>query len=263
MPAGSIADLRSRVDQLTWFHRIDLGNGIVTPGMDKSARKLRALRLPPLSGKSVLDLGANDGYFSFAAEKAGASRVLAVDSFCWNGTAPGGQTRATFDLAREALDSNVEALEADLFDLAPEAVGTFDVVLMLGVLYHLRDPLLGLAHAAALTRETLVVETLVDLVWTQRPAAAFYPGDDVRIGDDTNWWGPNPPAVVGMLRACGFDDVEVIGPRDLLGKLVHTGYNAANIARSRISKRHAPLRWSYLTTDRAIFHARRRPSATA
>jgi tRNA (mo5U34)-methyltransferase len=255
--AMTAGELRRRVSEINWFHRIELGDKIVTPGTDKSPQKLDALRLPSLVGKTVLDIGANDGFFSFAAERAGAARVVAVDSFCWTSDAPGGQTKAGFDLAHEVLDSNVEAIEADLYDLTPENVGSFDVVLMLGVLYHCREPLLAIERLASLTKELLVVESLVDLVWMRRPAAAFYPGADVVPGDESNWWGPNPAALSGMVRACGFAEVELVGQRTLPSKLGHAAYNAANIFHSRVARGRSPLRWAYLSTDRAIVHARR------
>jgi tRNA (mo5U34)-methyltransferase len=260
MSAGHIPstdDLRRKVDALTWFHQIDLGNGIVTPGRDKSARKLAALELPALTGKTVLDVGANDGFFSFAAERAGASRVLAVDSYAWADNPPGFQTKASFDLARDALGSRVESLYADVYDLTPEKLGTFDVVLFLGVLYHLRDPLLALERIASVTNELVVVESLVDSIWATRPVAAFYPEDEVMPGDSSNWWGPNPAALAGMLRACGFRTVARIGDRGLIGKLGHTAYNAANIIHSRTVAGRARLNWAYLSADRAIMHARR------
>jgi tRNA (mo5U34)-methyltransferase len=249
-------DLRRRVNEIGWFHSIDLGNGLITPGSDKSASKLRALHLPALAGKTVLDVGASDGFFSFAAERAGAARVVAVEPY-WSAT--GGQAKAGFDLAHEVLNSKVEPNPpelSDLYNLTPENVGTFDVVLMLGVLYHLRDPLLALERLAGLTNELLVVETLVDSVWAPRPVAAFYPGSEMN-GDATNWWGPNPAAVVGMLRASGFREAEIVGGRSLMGKVGQTAYNAANIAHSRMSAARAPLNWAYLSTDRAVAHARR------
>ena len=73
--------LRARVGELKWHHSIDLGQRIVTPGQDNSPRKLARLNLPrSLEGKTVLDVGAWDGYFSFEAERRGAKRVLATDS---------------------------------------------------------------------------------------------------------------------------------------------------------------------------------------
>ena len=79
-------ELRKQVEAIRWFHRIDLGHGVVTPGLDDTPAKLARLKLPEsFAGKSVLDIGAWDGFFSFEAERRGASRVLAVDSFCWTG----------------------------------------------------------------------------------------------------------------------------------------------------------------------------------
>lgn len=250
----SPAELRQRVNELEWHHQIDLGNGITTPGRDRSDEKLAALRLPSLRGKSVLDIGAWDGYFSFAAERQGASKVLAVDSFAWGGAEWGSQD--SFNLARGVLGSKVEDHYGEVLELSPERVGVHDIVLLLGVLYHMRHPLLALEHAASVTGELLVVETLGDLSFTPRPAAAFYPGSSMN-NDDTNWWGPNAPALVGMLHEVGFTDVEVIGAPSLARKLGQLGYNAANIVHSRISRSRAPLELNYLTTNRLIVHARR------
>lgn len=184
-----------------WWHQIELPDGSVTPGPDRSAEKLAALHLPDLSGKTVLDVGANDGYFSFAAERLGASRVLAVDTFAWR--LPGGKDG--FEYARNALGSKVEDIEIEVLDVSPETVGKFDVVLFLGVLYHMRHPFLALERMANVTNELLVVETLVDMTHFRSPAAAFYPGE--LLGEETNWWGPNPAAVLGMLRNVGFERV--------------------------------------------------------
>ena len=77
-------DLRAAVARQGWFHTIDLGGGIVTPGRDESPRKLGWIGLPAdLSGRSVLDVGAWDGFFSFECERRGAARVVALDGPAW------------------------------------------------------------------------------------------------------------------------------------------------------------------------------------
>lgn len=186
---------------IDWWHQIELPGGRVTPGPDHSAEKLAALHLPDLAGKTVLDVGAFDGYFSFAAERLGASRVVAADSFVWR--RPGGKDG--FEYARQALGSKVEDVEIDVLDISPETVGHFDVVLFLGVLYHMRHPLLSLEKVASVADQLLVVETLIDMTFLRSPAAAFYPWS--MLGDATNWWGPNQAAVVGMLNSVGFERV--------------------------------------------------------
>lgn len=201
-------DLRADVSAITWYHSIDLGHGIRTPGIDNSPLRLGRVGLPAsLAGLTVLDVGAWDGFFSFEAERRGAARVVAADSFSWGGGGWG--SRAGFDLARRALGSRVEDVTIDVMDLSPERVGTFDVVLFLGVLYHLRHPLLALERLASVSRGLLIVETVVDLLDCPRPAAAFYP--DRELNDDpTNWWAPNLPGLHGMLRAVGFSHVETV-----------------------------------------------------
>jgi hypothetical protein len=69
-----------------WWHSIDLGDGVITPGHKDPSfirRELASMRIPPLAGKSVLDIGAWDGFFSFEAERQGARRVVALDHFVW------------------------------------------------------------------------------------------------------------------------------------------------------------------------------------
>lgn len=201
-------ELKQKVDGIKWFHQIDLGQGIVTPGLDDSKTKLGQLKFPErFTGKSVLDIGAWDGFFSFEAERRGASQVLAVDSYSWTGDGWG--TKAGFELARQALNSKVQDRELEVDDVSPASVGTFDVVFFLGVLYHLRHPLLALEKVASVTKELLILETAADLLWSKSPAMAFYQGDELNK-DPTNWWAPNIPGLCGMLRACGFQRVEVV-----------------------------------------------------
>jgi tRNA (mo5U34)-methyltransferase len=201
-------DLRARVDAVRWYHSIDLGQGLVTAGVDDTPYRLARLDLPAsLAGRSVLDIGAWDGFFSFEAERRGASRVVAIDSYSWHG--PGWGNKAGFELARTILGSRVEDQDVDIMDLSPERVGTFDVVFLLGVLYHLPHPLLALERVASVTRGLLILETVVDLVGFRRPAVAFYPDRQLN-NDPTNWWGPNAAAVHGMLQTVGFTSVRTV-----------------------------------------------------
>jgi tRNA (mo5U34)-methyltransferase len=201
-------EIQIQVNRIKWWHQIDLGQGIITPGADPTLERIQHyLCLPDdLRGKTVLDIGAWDGAFSFEAERRGASRVLAIDEFIWAGK--GWASKEGFDFARRALNSKVEDMLIDVYDIGPENVGLFDLVIFSGVLYHLKHPLLALEHVASVCKDQLILSTHIDLINVQRPAIAFYPGEEFS-GDATNWYGPNLPAVQAMLRTVGFERVEV------------------------------------------------------
>ena len=197
--------------KLKWFHSIDLGNGLVTEGL-KSLEILRneadVAFSRGVAGKSVLDIGAWDGFFSFEAWRRGARRVLATDHYCWSG--PGWGTKDGFNLAREVLSaSSVEDMDIDLLDLSHQSVGRFEIVLFLGVFYHLKDPLGALERIVPLAEKLIVVETHIDALDQKRPAMVFYPGRELN-NDTTNWWGPNPACISAMLRLCGCTRVEMV-----------------------------------------------------
>jgi|ERR1700754_1204042 tRNA (mo5U34)-methyltransferase len=199
------ATLRERVDAYYWHHSIDLGNGVVTKGatsLDLTNRIAASLFDGiDLNGKSLLDIGAWNGAYSFEAKRRGCKRVLASDKFCW--THPEIKGRHTFDLALEALGLDVETLEIDVPDIAPASVGVFDAVLFSGVFYHLINPVHLTRQISACARHLLVLETHQDLLDSDRPGMIFYPGRGL-AHDDTNWWGPNPQAVYEILREIGF-----------------------------------------------------------
>lgn len=199
MPATAVRD--EELHAIPWFHRIDLGGGVVTPGSDDTPTKLAQIHLPDdLSGRSVLDIGAWDGFFSFECERRGASRVVALDGGVWKVPDIG---QRGFRYAHRALGSKVEDIGMEVLELGPERPGTFDLVLFLGVLYHLPHPLLSLLHVASVTAGQLILETHVDLLHVDRPAIAYYPGDEC-ANDATNWCGPNRAAVEAMLHTAGF-----------------------------------------------------------
>jgi tRNA (mo5U34)-methyltransferase len=238
-------DLGSRVAALRWYHSIDLGDGIVTRGIDDTPVRLARLDLPAsLAGQAVLDIGAWDGFFSFEAERRGASRVVAADYYSWHGGGWG--SKQGFELARRTLGSKVEDVDIDVMDLSPDLIGTFDVVFFLGVLYHLRHPLLALERVASVTRKLLILETVVDLVGINRPAAAFYPGRELN-GDPTNWWAPNVPGLHGMLKDVGFSQVTTVTP------MPSVAYRAARAVSHHLRGKNS-LALAF-RQDRAVVHA--------
>jgi tRNA (mo5U34)-methyltransferase len=227
-----------------WFHSIDLGYGVVTPGAKTTehlASELEALRLPDLRGRTVLDIGAWDGFYSFEAERRGAARVVALDHFVWSwnrdiweaeragmprnaaGRPPdqsevpeswdpiGLPGKRPFDLVHGTLGSRVEPVVADFMSEDLRWLGSFDVVLFLGVLYHMRDPLGSLRRLAELTRGTAIIETEARLFPAVRetPVCEYFGGTRL-VDDPTNWWAPNEAALRLMLLEAGFDRVDVL-----------------------------------------------------
>lgn len=200
----SAAAQHAKVTTGSWWHSIDLGQGRITPGVHTQEElhdNYRRFALPEnLGGKRVLDMGCWDGFYSFESERRGAT-VVAVD--CWR--------PENFFTARAALGSGVEFHELSVYEAMPERLGTFDVVLFLGVLYHLRHPLLALERICELTKEVAVIESHVvdNLFPTDKPIMEFYEEDELG-GQFDNWWGPNRACLTRMLRAAGFARTEVV-----------------------------------------------------
>ena len=201
--------VREEVGRHFWWHSIDLGAGIVTPGRKTvEDQRLEAdVFFGPidLTGKSVIDIGAWNGAYSFDARKRGATRVLAVDESTW--LDPRFKGKDAFDFANTVLGAEVESRIVDISKPLPSDIGQFDVVLFAGVFYHLRNPIAGLQNAAALAKELLIVETYIDIRDYPRPAMVFYPTDEL-AGDATNWWGPNEACVLALLKDLGFSHID-------------------------------------------------------
>lgn len=198
-----------QVEEISWFHSIDLPDGSITKGLkpnDVLKREAEGVFRYPVTGKSVLDVGSWDGFFSFEAERRGAGSVLSTDWFCWGG--PGWGTKAGYDFAHQAFNSKAESKEVDVFSLDPAAEGQHDVVLFLGVLYHLKNPLEGLERVAAMARECLVVETECVLDCIPYPLLRYYPSRGLN-NDPTNFFVPNRAWLVAALKEIGFARVDV------------------------------------------------------
>ena len=221
MSVVSPADTQQRINELgAWFQNLTL-NGVQTapnhflgdyPAV-KFARFAHALP-DDLSGKSVLDIGCNAGFYSLEMKRRGAARVLGVD----------------FDeryLAQARFAAEVRGVDIEFRQLSVYDVGTlgekFDLVIFMGVLYHLRHPLLALdlirEHVArdlmlfqSMQRgsnEAMRVDSDYDFWETEMFARPDFPTmyfiEHKYAGDPTNWWIPNRACTEAMLRSAGFD----------------------------------------------------------
>jgi tRNA (mo5U34)-methyltransferase len=216
----STDEIRNRVEALgPWFHNLDLGGVRTAPGHflgDYPAVKWQRFAdaiSPDLAGRNVLDIGCNAGFYSIEMKRRGAARVLGIDS-----------EDEYLDQARFAAEVNdveIEFRNLSVYDVA--LLGEkFDVVLFMGVFYHLRHPLLALdlIHEHV-TRDVLVFQSMqrgsdavepverdYDFWETEHFDRPGYPKMhfvEHRYADDpTNWWIPNRACVEAMLRSAGF-----------------------------------------------------------
>ena len=212
--------IRERAAELgPWFHNMELKGVRTAPEHflgDYPAVKWRhfAGSLPAdLTGKTVLDIGCNGGFYSMEMKRRGADRVVGID----------------FDedyLAQARFAASVEGLDIDYRQMSVYDVGAlgerFDIVFFIGVLYHLRHPLLALdlIHEHV-TRDILVFQSLQRGSPDMAKIAADYPFTETAVfdqpgypkmhfieqsysHDNTNWWAPNRACAAAMLRSAGF-----------------------------------------------------------
>jgi tRNA (mo5U34)-methyltransferase len=216
--------IRCRISELgQWFHNIDLGGVQTAPnhflGDYPSCKwKMFQASIPSdLTGKSVLDIGCNGGFYSIEMKRRGAARVLGIDSD------PDYLQQARF--AAQVTGCDIDFRKLDVYEVA--ALGErFDIVLFMGVLYHLRHPLLALDLLYEhVVKETLIFQSLLRGASTVASVEQNYPFSDVNVfrqdgyplmyfvehryaNDPTNWWIPNRACVEAMLRSSGFDILE-------------------------------------------------------
>jgi tRNA (mo5U34)-methyltransferase len=217
---SAIDDLRGTIDKHgPWYHNLTIRTGLTTnPEIgDHPVSRWRLIEpyVPAdLSGKTVLDIGCNAGYFSLEMKRRGATRVLGVDVM------PKVLAQARFMSTWERLP--IELREIDTYDV--ESLGLFDYVIFVGVLYHLKHPLYALEKVAQVCKDTLFFQSVV-----RGPATDFnprdnYPDSEEAIfdapeypklyfveksynGDVSNWWFATPSCLKAMLRTVGFREI--------------------------------------------------------
>jgi tRNA (mo5U34)-methyltransferase len=220
----SPVEIERRVHELgDWFQNLDLCGVRTAPNHflgDYPNFKWRGFEhaIPAdLNGKTVLDIGCNAGFYSLEMKRRGAARVVGIDS--------DEQYLAQARFAAEVNGADIEFRQLDIYDVA-QLRERFDLVLFMGVLYHLRHPLLALD----LLYEHVVKDTLVfqSLMRGSREIAAIekdYPFSETEIFDEpgyplmyfvehryshdpTNWWIPNNACAEAMLRSAGFEIID-------------------------------------------------------
>ncbi len=217
-------DLAELTRSAKWFHAIDFGDGLVSPGRF-------AGRLPPnytlfgvfellsrldLRGATVVDVGTMDGLVAFVMARLGAARVIATDL----------ASRPTFEAGREALALSIDYRVPVQATALPEVVGDerADVIVMAGVLYHVFDPLAVLeACRRALKREGFLIVETSYLFDEGAARMSFSPVDNSGRGIERAnvFWRPSRRALEGMLQLVGFEvvaSVAVDGRLTVLGQ---------------------------------------------
>jgi tRNA (mo5U34)-methyltransferase len=221
--------LRLAISRLgPWYHDVELTPGVSTNPANKQYMANRWGFLKPfvpddLTGKSVLDIGCNAGFFSFEMKKRNAARVVGVDTML--------HVLAQARFLSHWFKQPIELRELSVYDI--ESLGQFDFVVFIGVLYHLRHPLYALDKVASICRDTTYLQSLLRGDARDFEPAANYAFDEKAIferpefprmyfieksfnGDESNWWVPNHSCLKAMARAAGFRKIENSGHPELI-----------------------------------------------
>lgn len=216
------SDLLKSIEGIDWYHTIDLGHGVVTPGFVDHREQIAAYHLPEsMAGLRCLDVATFDGFWSFEMEKRGAAEVIGIDiakgtdvdipmfildeAGSWAETSMGAGHKA----ARKILGSKVRHEICNVYDLTPERFGMFDIVFLSDLLLHLRNPQLALERIASVCRGTAIIgevynpmlECVTDRNLTQY--VLWIPGS-------YTWWQPSSSTLRQMMKVAGFDKVDEV-----------------------------------------------------
>jgi len=233
-----------------WYHTIDLGDGLVTPGLYDFRSTLGNFQFPDdMRGMRVLDVGSATGYFAFEFERRGArvvstelpslrdldrfpgqtvgnslrkiERMIFPDGLNLESLRRGDSERelyrclldGPFQFCRDRLGSKVGRCYSTVYDLTADNTGAgdgFDLIFVGDVLVHTLYPLKALAALAPLCRGELVLAQMLP-EGPQEPAAMLYVGGSDPEEDHVSWWLPNRACLHEMLMKLGFHAVDDVG----------------------------------------------------
>ena len=207
-PFGYVYGLARGREEKGWWHSFELPDGTVIDGVNTLPslnERLSCFPIPgDLRGKRVLDIGTWDGWFAFEMERRGAT-VVAIDD--WD--------NPRFREVHARLGSQVDYRIMDFYDLTPGSVGRFDIVLFMGVLYHLKHPLLALERVCALSTDSVALSSFIlqerhglEPGAERRALMEFYETDEFG-GQTDNWLAPTLSCLPALCRTAGFARVEL------------------------------------------------------
>lgn len=201
-----------------WYHAIEVAPGVVTPGWFDLRPIVERMPWPDVTGKRCLDVGPWDGFLSFELERRGAAEVVAVDigdytQWDWPAATralgpevmaamAGPEVGAGFRVARDLLGSKVELVTANVYELGPELLGRFDVVVCGTLMLHLRDPVRALEAIRSVCDGWFLSAEQIDLGLTfryrRRPVVHF------KAGEECVWWVPNATGHRELITSGGY-----------------------------------------------------------
>src|SRR3989442_659955 len=224
--AMGYGDLRN----YNWYHTIDLGNGLVTPGTYDYRTALPRFQFPEdMGGMNVLDVGSATGFFAFEFERRGANVISVELPSIEDWDMPHGKDRqltlenlmafhqvstieevqyfhldGPFEFCLKALNSKIRRCHSTIYDLSAKKLGvdTFDLIFVGDVLLHIFSPLKALAALAPLCRGTLIVSSDLANEGYGQPIMQYIGGEE-RSGDNRSWWIPNRLCLEKRLKRLG------------------------------------------------------------
>lgn len=213
-----------------WHQTIELGDGLVSSGEHDLRTLVELYGLPEsLEGKTALDVGTSDGFWAFEMEQRGARRVVAIELGRWGDSdwlpwireSKAGllqqASRPRFDIAHAMRGSRVEHKVCSVYELSPDTVGTFDVVVCAAQLIHVQNPMKALVNIASVTREMAIIGTVVEKriqsEYADRPWLRFGHRDfENTLGEAGIYWRFSTRGLQELMEYCGFASTRPMKP---------------------------------------------------